>query len=167
MNKLSYLILALTVLLSACGGTGSTPTVSNSAEAVSEAAPPATALGSTGKAEGVDFTVTAVATPNQIGPAGVGPKAEAGETFVVVSYTIKNTSAKPLPLMERPGLNLVGANGQSYAPDVMASPMAAAMMDDMTGNLRGLPGPFLRTPQRPTARPWTPTPCDGGRAQRS
>ena len=127
----SYTIIALAALLSACGGTPTT--APNETTTSTNAASPPVAIGKVGKANGIDVTVTAVATPNQIGPAGVGAKAEAGETFVVVSYTIKNTGSSALPLMERPGLSLVDAKGQTYAPDDMAGPMAAAMMDDVTG----------------------------------
>jgi hypothetical protein len=63
----------------------------------------------------------------------VGPKAEASETFVVVSYTLKNTSGKALPFLERPGLSLVDGKGQTYAPDDIAGIMAAGMMNDPSG----------------------------------
>lgn len=129
MKIITFTIFALAAFLTACDG-GSTTTASN--ETTTETTAPV-ALKQTGKAEGVDFTVTAVDTPRQIGPAGVGPKAEAGETFVVISYTIKNTGSKLLPFMDRPGLSLVDAKGQTYAPDDMATPMAGGMMDDPTG----------------------------------
>ena len=127
--KNTIALIAAALSLSACGGSGQTS--AGNGAAASETA--AVALGSTGKATGVDITVTDVASPRQIGPAGVGPKAETGETFVVVSYTIKNTAGKPLPLMERPGLTLVDPAGQSYSEDAMASPMAAGLMADASG----------------------------------
>ena len=130
MKKQIYIGFALAVLLSGCGGDGSQP-AADQPTAQAEAAP--VALKQIGKAEGIDFTVTDVATPNQIGPAGLGPKAETGETFVVVSYTIKNTADEALALMERPGLSLIDGSGRSYAPDDLATPMAAGMMDDATG----------------------------------
>lgn len=122
---------AAVLLLAACGGGGST--ASNETATAAEAPASATPVGQAGKAEGLDFIVTAVATPNSIGPAGVGVKAAAGETFVVVDYTMKNTAAKPLPLMERPGISLIDGAGQSYEPDMAATMMAAGTMDDFTG----------------------------------
>lgn len=133
MNKPTYFTLVLSALLSACdSGSGSADSGTN---AVAHSAPAAASipLGQTGKADGLDFTVTAVATPSQVGPTEAGIKAEAGETFVVVSYTMKNTSKKSLPLMERPGLEIVDGKGQSYAPDTIASPMAAVLMNNPSG----------------------------------
>lgn len=125
----NLIVAAFAVLLSACGETSSNSTDAAPAAAAS----PRISIGDTGKAAGIEFTVTAVATPSQIGPAGLGPKAEAGETFVVISYTLKNTSEDTLSLMERPGLSLLDANGKAFASDDMASPMAAGMMDDASG----------------------------------
>lgn len=130
MKITTFTTFAFAALLTACGG--GTTTASNETKTESAAAAPI-AFKQAGKAEGVDFTVIAVDTPKQIGPAGIGPKAEAGETFVVVSYMIKNTGSKQLSFMDRPGLSLVDAKGQSYAPDDMATPMAGGMMDDPTG----------------------------------
>lgn len=132
MTTKLYLATAMCALLAACGeGSSAGGDTNNSTTAVQAAQP--ISLGQTGKADGLDLTVTAVATPSQVGPAEAGLKAEAGETFVVVSYTLKNTSDKPLPMMERPGLELVDGEGQTYAPDTIASPMAAILMDDPTG----------------------------------
>lgn len=133
MTKLTYPIIVLSALLSACDSGSSSSDSSTNAAAPSAPAAVSLPVDQTGKADGLDFTVTDVATPNQVGPAGVGLKAETGETFVVVSYTIKNTSGKALPLMERPGLSLIDANGQSYAPDDMAGVMSATTMSDPSG----------------------------------
>ena len=92
------------------------------------------AVGEPGKATGVDFTVTSISTTSQVGPAMVdGPKAEPGETFVVVGYTLKNTADKPLTFGDRPALSLVDGKGQTYAPDMPATMMAGGMMTDPTG----------------------------------
>ena len=135
---MQYRFLAITTLMSlaACGEPSSPPPGDTEQPKAAEAKP--VALGTPGEAEGLRFTVMDVATPVLIGPAEVGAKAEPGETFVVVSYTLKNISAKPLTMMERPGLTLINANGQSYAIDAMASPMAGAMMDDMSGMVADL-----------------------------
>lgn len=127
------LALACAAPLAACGDDATTTASADGAQAAPEPAAPPLAYGKTGKATGVDFTVTSVTTPNQIGPSGIGPKVEAGETFVVVSYTLKNTGDATLPLMERPGLSLIDPKGNSYTPDELASPMAAGMMTDMSG----------------------------------
>ena len=128
MQKSSFVIITLAALLSACDGS---PKKGATSQATAEAAP--VALGKMGTADGLEFTLTDVKTPSQVGAGGVGPKAAAGETFVVVSYMLKNTSGKPLPLMERPGVELVDAKGQTYAPDIAASLMAAGMMNDPSG----------------------------------
>lgn len=131
MTKHTCIAIAVASLLSACGGGSTASTIANSTEVA--ALTPTTKLGVPGKAGGIDFTLTDVATPNQLGMSGMGPKAEPGETFVVVSYTLKNTSGKPLPWTERPGLTLVDAKGQSYPADDVASTMAASLMDDSSG----------------------------------
>jgi hypothetical protein len=128
MKTTTFITFALAAFLTACGGTTTT-----TSDTKKEAAAAPIALKQAGKAEGVDVTVTAVDTPKQIGPAGVGPKAGAGETFVVVSYTIKNTGSEQLSFMDRPGLSLVDDKGQTYTPDDMATPMAGGMMEDPTG----------------------------------
>lgn len=111
MNKV--LIILSLALLSACGGEPSSQT--SAGEAVTETKP--VALGEPGKAGGVEITIDSVKTMSQIGPVGLGPKAEPTETFVIVKYRLKNTGAKALGLMERPTLSLVDAGGQSYASD--------------------------------------------------
>lgn len=130
MKKHTYISIALAALLTACGGGAPSQPAAN---AVEQSGSPVIAVGETGKAEGIDLTVTDVAQKSQLGPAGVGPKAEKGETFVVVSYTLKNTADKSLPLMERPMLTLIDATGRTYAADDASSLMAAGMMDDPSG----------------------------------
>ncbi len=127
MNFVTVAMLSLALLTCACGS-DITP-----ANATTEAASPPVALGATGKATGVDFTVTEVTTPKQIGPDGAGPKAETGETFVVVTYTLKNTGSQNLGFLERPALSLVDPAGRTYSPDEIAGPLASATMEDPTG----------------------------------
>ena len=125
--------LTLLLALSACGGGSGSSAGGNNVTASSPTSA-AIAVGKPGMATGVDFTVTSVSTTSQVGPAMVGgPKAEAGETFVVVSYTLKDTADKPLPFAERPALSLVDGKGQTYAPDMPATMMAGGMMTDPTG----------------------------------
>lgn len=140
MTKAS--IIAALLLLSACGE----PSQTTGGEATAQPEAKPVALGEAGKAKGVDFTVTKVKITNQVGPAGIGPKAEAGETFVVVNYTIKNTSSEPLTLMERPTLTLIDGNGQGYSVDDVAGVMVGGMMDDASGMVADLnPGVSAKT----------------------
>lgn len=128
------------VLVSATGGCDS----GTSAPSVSADIKP-TAVGQTGKAEGVEITVTAAKTRGQIGPAGAGLTAGPEETFVVVNYTIKNTSATPLVYFDRPMLTLQDGNGQTYAPDIAASGIGT-IMTDPTGGVSDLnPGVSAKT----------------------
>lgn len=126
-------LMPLVALLALGGCGGSSSSTGNTSAANTTTATPTIAVGTTGKAEGIDFTVTSVSTPKQIGAMGIGPKAEAGETFVVVSYTLKNTAAKAIPFTERPNIRLINGKGQTYAPDLPAGIMAAGMMEDPTG----------------------------------
>lgn len=130
MKIYSYFGIAIAVLLAACGD--NTTTSSSQAAETPTAAPPV-ALGKAGQATGLEVTVTKVEQTKQVGMAGMGPQAEAGETFVVVSYTLKNTGDQPLPLLQRPTYSLIDETGASYAPDDAATMMAAGMMDDPSG----------------------------------
>lgn len=150
MHKLS--IVAALVLLSACGeapisqptGDG-LPQISDIPASAKTTEKPI-ALGETGKGKGVDFTITKVTTTSQIGPAGSGPKAEPTETFVVVHYTIKNTSGAALSAMDRPAISLVDAKGQRYVTDDMAGIMVGVLMDDASGMSADLnPGVSAKT----------------------
>ncbi len=134
MNKHTYIALTLIAFLPACGDGGSpSQSAVNGVDLVAQSITPAIAVGEPGKAGAVQFTVTAVSTTGQIGPAPVGAKAEPGETFVVVSYTIKNVGSATLPFVDRPGVTLVDVKGQSYEPDMSSSMMAAGMMSDTSG----------------------------------
>lgn len=113
-------------LLSACGESSQ----NNGGQANAQPDVKPIALGQTGKADGVDITITSAKATSQLGPAGVGPKAEAGEVFVVVRYTLKNTSTKPLGMMEKPGLTLVDGEGNSYASDDTLGAMDLATSPD-------------------------------------
>jgi hypothetical protein len=126
-----FTMLLVAALLAGCDGGTST-------NSVVAADAPAIALNKVGKASGLEFTVTAAKTTAQIGPAGAGPKAEGGETFVVVDYTLKNTADKPLTYAERPAINLVDGKGQTYAADVVASATAGAIAKDPSGMVSDL-----------------------------
>lgn len=115
-------------LLSACGEAPSSQTTGGEATAQVEAKP--IALGETGKAKGVDITINSVKVTSQVGPSGVGIKAEAGETFVLVAYTIKNTGDETLSFMGRPAFSLIDPVGHSYTADEMVGAIDVAMSAD-------------------------------------
>lgn len=136
MHK-SILIAAL-LLLSACGEAPTSQTTGGEAVAQPEAKP--IAIGETGKAESVEITIDSVKTMSQVGPAGIGPKAEATETFVVIKYRLKNTGGKALGIAERPVLSLIDATGQSFAADDMVGAMAMDSADAASFSLDLNPG---------------------------
>jgi hypothetical protein len=115
------------VLLAGCGEAPTSQTTGG--EAVAQPEAKAIAIGETGKADGIEITIDSLKTVSQVGLAGVGPKAEPTETFVVIKYRLKNTASKPLGIAERPALSLVDANGQAYAPDDMVGAMAMDSAD--------------------------------------
>lgn len=121
-------ILAAMALLSACSEAPTSQTTGGEAVAQPEAKP--LNVGAIGKAKGIEVTIDSVKVASQVGPNGVGIKAAAGETYVVVAYTLKNTSDEKLGFMEWPALNLIDGNGQSYSKDDLAGAMAVAMSPD-------------------------------------
>lgn len=127
MHKSS--IFTALLLLSAC----SEPSQTTGGEATAQPEAKPIALSETGKGEGVDFTVTSVKTVQQFDSTGLGPKAADGETFVVVGYTIKNTSGETLGLIARPEIELMDGTGKVYAPDVVGGISAATMTGDTSG----------------------------------
>jgi hypothetical protein len=120
---------ALFGLLAACDG--GTPTNTNSVAPAAAAKP--VAFKETGKAEGVEFTVTKVDTRSQLGIAAAGMIAEPSETFVVVRYTLKNTGKSPLGFTDRPSISLMDGKGQAYQIDMPAATMATDGLAEMTG----------------------------------
>ncbi|AJA09820.1 hypothetical protein SKP52_14690 [Sphingopyxis fribergensis] len=129
--KPALLALTLTASLTACGE--SEKPTAEGPKAAAAVDTTMIALGRTGGADGVELTITDVATPIQVGSAESGSKAEQGETFVVVTYTLKNVGSAPLVYMERPELTLLDAEGNSYAEDDIASMKASHLMDDSSG----------------------------------
>jgi hypothetical protein len=128
--QLNRALLAFTLALGLAACDGAAPTESNR-----EVAAPASlsALGQTGGKDGVELTITDVATPTQVGPRSVSQRAAPGETFVVVSFTMKNVGSRPLTYMDRPGLTLLDAKGNSYVLDDIASSTVGSMMEDIGG----------------------------------
>lgn len=115
-------IFAGLLLLSACGEAPTTQSNGGEASAQAEAKP--IAVGEVGKAKGVDITIDSVKVTSEISSIA---KAEAGETFVLVGYTIKNTSAETLGMLERPAFTLIDDKGHSYTADEMMGALAVAL----------------------------------------
>ena len=112
MKKL--LFAAALALLSGCDQPSNQST---GGQATTEAASKPLAVGDTGKAEGMEITLTSAEATRKIGPAQGGIRAEPGETFVVANYTLKNVSDKPLGLFDRPTFTLIDDKGNSYVVD--------------------------------------------------
>lgn len=116
------------LLLAGCGEGPSTNVVTGGAtEDYTPPPPPPVALGKTASASGLDLTLLSVKVTKQVGVDGITPKLEANETYVVARYSIKNTSPKPVGMMEWPKLDLIDSKGASYVADDSASAMALAM----------------------------------------
>lgn len=115
------------LLVSGCGPTGGSS--SNMSASIVDAVP--IAFGKSGEVSDVTFTVKSVEQRARIGAAGYGSKVEAGETFVVVRYAIKNVGKEPLSGFNKPGLEMVDGAGQAYAEDTQAGIMASALNDDL------------------------------------
>ncbi len=127
------------LLLSACGSSSDTTTPAAAATKIYK-------LGETASAKGLDFTVTKVDQRSLLGAGGEGFKAEPGETFVVVYYTLKNTAGEALTLMDRPSISLTDATGHSFIKDDAGSMMEGGMMKDPSGMASDLnPGVAAKT----------------------
>lgn len=137
---MKYVIIVASVFLSACGSNSTSAASSDEPGAVPGANAEASMipLGKPGAGKDVVVTVLSVKQKSQIGEPRLGPKAEPGETFVVVRYTIKNTDTKPLDTANRPELALLDGGGQTYSEDTTAGVLAAALNNDIqdaTGDL--------------------------------
>lgn len=129
-NNFNKALAALTIplLLAGCGESANTD--GNSVVQKAEAAP--LSLGSTGKANGLDFTLTKVEQLAQIGREG-GPTAGPTEVYVVARFNFKNTSTKTLGMFDQPAVTLVDGQGQTYAKDDVASITVALMGEGNAG----------------------------------
>lgn len=126
-----FKIVVIAALVSGCGTdpVADTKDKSVAATAIKEA-PPIT-YGTSGAASDMEVTVNSVEQKELIGPKGFGDEAAPGETFVVVRYTVKNLSKKPLMRPDFPGVELIDGSDQGYAEDRQAAVLEAALNDDL------------------------------------
>ena len=110
MNTKVVCALVTSALLSACGG-GST-------------ASPRHAV--TKETKGASVTLTEVEVTGRPDSSGFIPPAPAGATYVVVTYTIKNTGGEALSLENWPQPRLADAAGHLLEPDLGPSTFLSA-----------------------------------------
>lgn len=101
--------LVLSVGLSAC-------------DSASEPSPPAVTL----KADGVEITLKDVTVGKDVGSMGLVPTAPDGATYVHVSYSLKNVSAKPLAFENWPQPRLVDPADTKMQPEIGSSTALSA-----------------------------------------
>lgn len=80
-------------------------------------APAPIALNQPASVGGVEITVTSVSQVQRVGGQWVNAEAAPDGVLVVVNYTVKNTSDKPVSASDMPDLTLRDANGTVYKPD--------------------------------------------------
>ena len=115
------LALPLFALIAACDVEPGTAVVANAQGVVSPApGPTVVRLGQPGRAGSVQLTVTDITTPTRL-TSGTGLTTEPGETFVVVSFKLKNVGDAPLLDNDRPAITLRDAQGRAYEPDGSAT----------------------------------------------
>jgi hypothetical protein len=88
-------------------------------------APPETserlAMGTTASCGNVDVTITKIASKDRVGDMDFGTKASEGGILVVVEWSYKNTSKKPIDMFDGPSMSLVSEDGTTYESDVDAT----------------------------------------------
>lgn len=98
-------------------------------------------IGRTGATKGAEFTIHSVKVTSHALP---GMSAPSGEEFVIVIYTLKNTSDVPFEMMTTPELNLVDGKEQVYAPDTSTA-ISVISSGDYSSALDLNPGTSART----------------------
>ena len=135
--KYRYMALALATIVAACdGGTDASLDDAIAQEASTKGVQdlPVVPLEKSAEAEGFEVTVNAVEQRSQIGIEGLGPAAGAGETFIVVRYSLKNLGKKPVSSWDFPTVDLMDSSSQVYAGDSEASALESALSEDITGS---------------------------------
>ena len=79
-------------------------------------------LNTAGSAGGVEVKISKVKTRQSVGdPNFLGVTASEGGTYVVIHYSIKNVSKKPLGMFSQPSVELVSNDNVVYEADLDAS----------------------------------------------
>lgn len=107
--KPAIVALALSVSLSGC-------------DSSTQPSTPAVTL----KADGVEITLKDVSVSKDVGSMGLVPTAPDGATYVHVSYSLKNVSAKPLSFENWPQPRLVDPAGTKLQPEIVSSTALSA-----------------------------------------
>jgi uncharacterized membrane protein YhaH (DUF805 family) len=112
------LVIGLVVLgVVIVAGLASVANKGGSSGADKTGAPMPVALNQPASVGGVEVTVTGVSQTQRVGGELVNEEAAPGGVLVVVNYTVKNTSDKPVSAGDMPDLTLRDANGTVYKPD--------------------------------------------------
>lgn len=88
-------------------------------------APPETseqiAMETTAPCGNVEVKITKVSSRSQVGDMEFGTKASEGGILVVVEWSYKNISKKPISMFDGPSMTLVSEDGTTYDADVDAT----------------------------------------------
>lgn len=109
--------------------------IDHSATTRSESSLPVVPFGETATGADLAIKIASVSEQSRSGIYGMGPKAGSGNTFVVVRYTMKNTSKEPVSRGDQPTVQLIDADGQSYEPDREAEALESIKNEDEIGPL--------------------------------
>lgn len=124
--KLSTMVGASLILVS-CGDVGSE--TATMGEPHSTPAKPTFSIGDPVNFDAFEIVVKKVEEEQQVGSEFIRESAADGGTYVVVSYTVKNTGKKPIGMFDGPSLQLVDESGTTYDPDIAASAAFASGAD--------------------------------------
>jgi hypothetical protein len=87
-------------------------------------------LNTAGSAGGVEVKISKVKTRQSVGdPNFLGATASEGGTYVVIHYSVKNVSRKPLGMFSQPSVELVSNDGVVYEADIDGSASYASSSD--------------------------------------
>ena len=128
-------ISATAVLFCLLAGCGENPAGGGTSVQRTERDLPTVAFGQPAKGSNLQIKIGSVEERSKVGVYGMGPKLSPGETFVVIRYTLKNISAKPIERANQPDVELIDAKGQDYARDTESEVMEAIKNGDNSGTL--------------------------------
>lgn len=126
-NNTKHVISMLTVALFAIFAVASTDEEETSAPPENSSK---TALQVPVACGNVEATITSVSTRNSVGGEYLRATASEGGVYVVVKWSYKNITKKPINMFEGPSLTLVAGDGTRYDSDVDASSSFASEGED-------------------------------------